>query len=136
MLYCMYFIPILSLHVHIQLLALNRENFTTILECKELQGQGKWIANFCRNEAPKKCSKIQICSLLHTIHIPHGVYTVWRPCDSLLVVSSSIFPFSLFSFSFLFSFIISSHKHQNQAKVSTWFRHDQQFEFLFLSGLT
>jgi hypothetical protein len=84
MFYCMYFFPILYIHVHISLLALNRENPTAILGCNQLPGQGQWIANFCRKKAPKKRPKIHIYPLIHTIYIPYGTYALGRPCGSLL----------------------------------------------------
>ena len=84
MFYCMYFFPILYIHVHISLLALNRENPTAILGCNQLPGQEQWIANFCRKKAPKKRPKIHIYPLIHTIYIPYGTYALGRPCGSLL----------------------------------------------------
>src|ERR1700729_142394 len=84
MFYCMYFFPILYIHVHISLLALNRENPTAILGCNQLPGQEQSIANFCRKKAPKKRPKIHIYPLIHTIYIPYGTYALGRPCGSLL----------------------------------------------------
>src|ERR1700733_14323175 len=82
------FLPVFlffSIHTCIYMIhCIEYQRFDRFWGCYQLPGQGEWIANLCRNQAPKKCPKIYIYPLIHTIYIPHGMYAVGRPCGGLL----------------------------------------------------
>src|SRR6202167_5034074 len=42
------------------------------------------ISIWCGNQAPKKCTKIYIHPMIHTLSIPHSIHAVERPWSRLL----------------------------------------------------
>src|SRR6202050_4992811 len=82
--FCRHFYPIPLIHVHIWVLALNREYLTTFFECNKLPWKEKWITFYGRKKAPKKRPNIHTYSLVHNKGIPYSMHAAGRPCGSIL----------------------------------------------------